>query len=392
MFVATLPRTVAKSVCAAPGITLTASVMHCVFGRKMGDRSFLAPDCPPRLSDGMRSRPQPRLSPNSLVVRTLVSSSSSSTSRKNNDADSLQRRTKRYTRLELLTLLAGAAVTPHARKRRHLQKVMQTHSVSQLKKLCQIRGLSLKGQKIDIAERLYDDLVQQDFLAGGSNDNHPWVHDSDDTDSDLESESSSGNIDSVSEDSDAETLQNDREIAIRKSDRPDGNNVTSIKRRYADRTGIQPNEESYSHRIHVERSKNLARHLRTHNKRRETAHSPLGARSSRNVRGAIAVETGMTTRENPSSAGTALSEPLLFRGRPIRRIIQCPVCQQQFRDQKGLTMHVSRKPACRYAMSCPDCFQHFTTRQGLQLHVDHRTEKCPIHKPRSLASIFRHRP
>jgi hypothetical protein len=356
---ASLTRTVSKSVCAAPTTALTASVIHFVGGRNMGDRSFLAPDCPSRKRKGIRCHQQPSLlSPNSVAVRTLVSSSSSSSSRKNKDAESLKRRTKRYTQLELLL---DDPSTPQAKKRRHLQKVMQTHSVSQLKNLCRTRGLSLKGQKIDIAERLYDDLVQHDFLTGDSDDDsNPWV------------ESSSGNIDSDSEDSEAETLQNDREIAIDKSDRPSGNNVARIKRRYADRTGIQPNQDS--RRNHVEKRNYLGRQMRTHYERRETAKNQSGTISSKN------------------DLGAALTEPLLFRGRPIRRIILCPVCQQQFRDQKGLTMHVSRKPACRYAMSCPDCFQHFTTRQGLQLHLDHPTEKCPVHKPRSLASIFRHRP
>jgi hypothetical protein len=83
---------------------------------------------------------------------------------------------------------------------------MQTHSVSQLKNLCRIRGLSLNGQKIDIAERLYDDLVQRDFLSGDSPDNDQGVDDSDNTGSDLDGESSSGNIDSDSEDSDAEGI------------------------------------------------------------------------------------------------------------------------------------------------------------------------------------------
>jgi hypothetical protein len=380
MLVATcLPRTVAKSVCAATNIVLTAGVRHCVGGcRHMGDnRSFLAPDCPSSHGTGIWCLVPSWLSPTSVAVRTLVSSSSSS-SRKSIDADSLKRRTKRYTRLELL------AATPHTKKRRYLQKVMQTHSVSQLKNLCRIRGLSLKGQKIDIAERLYDDLVQQDFLAGDSQDSDQWVDDSDNTDSDVDGESSSGNIDSDGEDYDAEGLQNES------VSKPPGNNVASMSIRYADRNGINPNQVSRRNR--VERNNNLGRHLRTHYERRETAKNPLGAASSKKDIGLIAVDSDVTVGKNPSSVGSPLPEPLLFRGRPVRRIIQCPVCQQQFRDQKGLTMHVSRKPACRYAMSCPDCFQNFTTRQGLQLHLDYKTEKCPIHKPRSLASIFRRRP
>jgi hypothetical protein len=357
----------------------------------MGDnRSFLAPDCPSSHGTGIWCLVPSWLSPTSVAVRTLVSSSSSS-SRKNIDADSLKRRTKRYTRLELL---ADTTATPHTIKRRYLQKVMQTHSVSQLKNLCRIRGLSLKGQKIDIAERLYDDSVQQDFLAGDSHENNDRVHDSDDnnddTDSDIENESFSSNVDYDGENYDAEGLQNEsRETSVSK---PPGSIVASMNIRYADRNGTNPNQVSHSRRNRVERNKNLARHLRTHYERRETAKNPLGTYTSKNDIGVVAVDTDVTAGKNPSSVGSPLPEPLLFRGRPVRRIIQCPVCQQQFRDQKGLTMHVSRKPACRYAMSCPDCFQNFTTRQGLQLHLDYKTEKCPIHKPRSLASIFRRRP
>lgn len=271
-----------------------------------------------------------------------------------------------------------SVITP---KQRKMRQWMQDYTQSELKALCDSRGLSPSGTSLDVCMRLYDD-------AYGSI--KAKIQQRKEVEEEEEQQQQTGN------ESPAETTSEAAAELWNTNAEDQSYSDTEVNDSEEDELPVLEHSQTRTpvHGDKNNKNKTISRVVGgQQDEPNETSRRTHSSHQNRPMQDSFSPQHHhrQLTEYDDDDDDREIRRTQRANAKRLRKRRQCPICHTFFATPKCLTMHISRQPHCRYHMSCPDCFKTFTTPPALALHIQNKVEVCPAHKPKSLSSLFRQR-